>query len=234
VLTPRNSSGQTPWVVVSDVEFSGNVVAHSGSAFNLLGHDDTDPTGQLARIAIRDNLVFDIAAETWGGAGVFAQIGGEPRDIAFDHNTVLHTGNIVTFYSGSYVNGAGVRVTGGAIAGFVFTNNLMRHNAYGIFGTGQAYGNGSITYYAPGAVVQRNVMASDASPASRYPAGNFFPTVSAFTSAFRNAAAQDFRLVPDSPYRAAGLDGKDLGCDFATLPIWAPPAAPTLLRIRSN
>ena len=43
VLTPRNSSGQTPWVVVSDVEFSGNVVAHSGSAFNLLGHDDTRP-----------------------------------------------------------------------------------------------------------------------------------------------------------------------------------------------
>ena len=37
VLTPRNSSGHTPWVVVSDVEFSGNVVAHSGSAFNLLG-----------------------------------------------------------------------------------------------------------------------------------------------------------------------------------------------------
>jgi hypothetical protein len=219
-------------VVVSDVEFSGNVVAHSGSAFNLLGHDDTDPSGQLARVAIRDNLVYDIASETWGGAGVFAQIGGEPREVVFDHNTVLHNGNIVTFYAGSFVDGSGARVTGGAIAGFVFTNNLMRHNAYGIFGTGQAYGNGSIDYYAPGAVVQRNVMATDGSPASRYPADNFFPPVAAFTSTFRNAAAQDYRLAPTSPYLGAGLDGKDLGCDYGALPIAAPPAAPTLLRIR--
>jgi hypothetical protein len=116
----------------------------------------------------------------------------------------------------------------------VFTNNLMRHNAYGMFGTGQAYGNGSIAYYAPGALVQRNVMASDASPASRYPADNAFPSIAAFTSTFRNAAAFDFRLAPASPYVRAGLDGKDLGCDFGALPPAAPPAAPTLLRIRPN
>ena len=139
------------------------------------GHDDTDISGQLARVVIKDNLVFDINGSTWEGAGIFAQIGGEPRDITFDHNTVMHTGNIVTFYSGSYINASGASVTGGPIAGFVFTNNLLQHNAYGIFGSGQAYGNGTLAYYAPGAVVQRNVMATDKSVASRYPADNQFP-----------------------------------------------------------
>jgi hypothetical protein len=232
VFTPRNSSGVNPWVVVEDIEFSGNIVAHSGSAFNLLGHDDTDPSGQLARIVIRNNLVFGVNGGTWGGAGVFAQLGGEPRDIRIDHNTVLHDGNIVTFYSGSYPNGSGVRVTGGPITGFVFTNNLLKHNSYGIFGTSQAYGNGSLAYYAPGAVVQRNVMASDKAVASRYPVDNQFPTVAAFLASFQNAAALDYRLAAGSPFIGVGTDGQNLGCDFTTLLTSAPPpSAPRATRL---
>ena len=230
VLTPRNSSGQTPWVVVSDVEFSGNVVAHAGSAFNLLGHDDTDISGQLARVVIRNNLVFDINGSTWNGTGTFAQIGGEPAAITFDHNTILHSGNIVTFYSGSYITASGAKVTGGPVTGFVFRNNLVPHNAYGIFGTGQAYGNGSLAYYAPGAVVQRNVMASSSSLASRYPPDNQFPSIAAFNATFQNAAAQNYRLAAGSPYIGAATDGKDIGCDFATLYVSAPPPPPAALR----
>jgi hypothetical protein len=231
VLTPRNSSGQTPWVVVSDVEFSSNVIAHSGSAFNLLGYDDTASTGQLARVVIKDNLVYDITGSTWEGAGTFAQIGGEPIGIVFDHNTVMHSGNIVTFYSGSYINASGARVTGGPVGGFVFTNNLLNHNAYGIFGSGQGYGNQTLSHYAPGAVVQRNVMANNASVASRYPADNQFPSLAAFNASFRNAAAQDYRLVAGSPYVNAGIDGRNIGCDFTTLYAVAPPAATRGLRI---
>jgi len=230
VLTPRNSSGLTPWVVVSDVEFSGNVIAHAGGAFNLLGHDDTAISGQLARVLVTDNLVLDIDGSAWDGAGTFAQIGGEPAAITFDHNTVMHSGNIVTFYSGSYVNASGAKVSGGPVTGFVFRNNLLPHNAYGIFGTGQAYGNGSLNYYAPGAVVERNVMASNASLASRYPPDNQFPSLAAFTATFRNAAAQDYRLAPGSPYIGAGTDGKNIGCDFTLLPAAAPPPAPAGLR----
>ena len=61
-------------------------------------------------------------------------MGGEPRDITIDHNTVLHTGNIVNFYLGVYMNSSGVKVTAGPIRGFVFTNNMGKHNTYGIFG----------------------------------------------------------------------------------------------------
>jgi hypothetical protein len=232
VFTPRNSSGRTPWVVVEDVEFSGNIVSHTSSAFNLLGHDDTAQSGQLARILIKDNLVFNVDSAAWGGVGLFAQIGGEPRDITIDHNTVMHTGNIVTFYSGTYINSSGATVTGGPIAGFTFTTNLVKHNQYGIFGSGQAYGSGSLNYYAPGAVFRRNVLATDRDVASRYPPDNLFPAVSSFNSAFYNATGLDFRIaLAGSSYMLAGTDGRDLGCDFGALPVAARPLAPSRARI---
>jgi len=230
VFTPRNSGGQPTSWVVEDVEFSGNIVAHSSSGFNLLGHDDLAPSGQLARVLIKNNLLYDIGM-TWGGTGTFAQIGGEPRDITIDHNTVLHEGNIITFYSGTYTNSSGVRVTGGPVAGLVITNNLIKHNAYGIFGNGQAYGNGSLTYYAPTATVLGNVIASDASVASRYPAGNQFPSVSSFLASFGNAGSYDYRLRPTSPYLVAGTDGQDLGPAFGMLPATMAPLPPGRARV---
>jgi hypothetical protein len=214
VLTPRNSSGRTPWVTIEDVEFSGNVIRSVASVFNILGHDDTARSGQLARLVIRDNLAYDVHSGRWGGTGTFAQIGGEPRDITIDHNTVLHTGNIVLFYLGSYINSSGTKVTAGKIQGFTFTNNMGKHNAYGIFGSGQSYGIGSLNYYTPGSVVRRNVLASDKSVASRYPPDNFFPTVAAFTAGFTDPSNRDYRLVSWSPYVDAGTDGRDIGCAF--------------------
>ena len=71
VLTPRNSSGRTPWVVVEDVEFSNNVIRSASSVFNILGHDDTARSGQLARLLIKNNLAYDIHAGNWGGTGTF-------------------------------------------------------------------------------------------------------------------------------------------------------------------
>jgi hypothetical protein len=215
VLTPRNSSGRTPWVTVEDVEISGNVIRSVASVFNILGHDDTARSGQLARLLIRDNLAYDVHAGRWGGTGTFAQIGGEPKDITIDHNTVLHTGNIVLFYSGTYVNSSGTKVTAGPVRGFVFTNNMGKHNDYGIFGSGQSMGTASLNYYAPGSVVRRNVLASDTSVASRYPPDNFFPTVAAFTAGFTDPANRDYRLVSWSPYVDAGTDGRDIGCAFS-------------------
>jgi hypothetical protein len=212
VFTPRNSSGQNPWVVVEDVEFSGNVLRRTSAGFNLLGHDNTAQSGQLARIRIANNLMYEIGGAPWGGSGIFAQLGGEPRDITFDHNTVLHTGHIMSLYSGSYINGSGVQVPGGPIVGLVFTNNLIKHNAYGIFGSGQAYGNGSLNFYAPGAIVRRNVMGTDKSVTSRYPTDNQFPSVAAFMAHFLNPSIHDYRLVTSSTYIDAGLDGQDLGC----------------------
>ena len=218
VFTPRNSSGRTPWAVVEDVEFSGNVIRHSGSAFNILGHDDTAPSGQLSRLLIRDNLLYDIDGRAWGGAGVFAQIGGEPRDLTFDHNTVIHTGNVTTFYSGRYVDANGVRVIGGPVRGFVFTNNLLRHNPYGVFGSGAGYGRRALDRYAPGAEFRGNVLATDnASLARRYPPGNAFPTLDEFYAGFVDPTSNRYGVMTGR-HLGPTTDGKALGCDFDKLP----------------
>jgi hypothetical protein len=217
VLTPRNSSGTNPWATVEDVEFNSNIIRHAGGAFNILGRDDTHLSKQLARLKIENNLVYDISASGWAGSGTFAQIGGNPADVTIDHNTILHTGNVVTFYLGLYFTSSGTKVTAPPVDGFAFTNNMLKHNAYGIFGSGRAYGNDSINYYAPGAIVTKNVFAIDKSVASRYPAGNLFPTVAAFMATFVNPAAEDYRLVTGSPYIGIGTDGANLGC---TLPGW--------------
>jgi hypothetical protein len=178
-----------------------------------------------------NNLVYDVSSADWGGTGYFAQIGGQPADITFDHNTVMHNGNAVTFYSGSYLDANGASVPGGPISGFRFTNNMLKHNAYGIFGSGQAFGTGSLNFYAPGAVVTNNVMASDTSVSSRYPAGNFFPTVAAFLAGFENAAASNYRLLSTSPYVRAGSDGRDIGYAPTLAVYGTAPAAPAALRI---
>ncbi len=231
VLTPRNSSGQTPWVVIEDVEFSGNVVAHSGSGFNLLGRDNNNPSGLLARVLIKDNLVYDID-DTWEGVGTFAQVGGGPRDVTFDHNTVMHSGNILTFYGSTLLDANGLPVPVEPVVGFVFTNNLLKHNIYGIFGdSGRGYGSSALAFYAPGAIVRRNAMATDKSMASRYPPDNQFPSVASFTASFQNAAAQDYRLMPGSTFINAGTDGRNLGCEYALLSAYLPPVSPGDFRV---
>jgi hypothetical protein len=210
VFTPRNSSSRNAWITIEDVDFVENVVRHSGSAFNILGHDDSAQTGQLARLLIKNNIVHDISSTAWGGAGIFAQLGGEPRDVTIDHNTILHNGNIITFYFGTYYNSSNVKVTAAPMQGFVFTNNFAKHNSYGMFGSGQGYGNSAINYYAPGAIIRRNVVAGGS--ASRYPPDNFFPATSSFLPSFLNPSLLDFRLVPGSAYKGAGTDGLDVGC----------------------
>jgi hypothetical protein len=98
--------------------------------------------------------------------------------------------------------------------GFVYRNNISAVGSYGIFGGGQQQGNVSLAYYAPGSVVTKNVIAGASSVV--YPAGNYFPN-SIYDARFVNAFAGNYALASDSPYRAAGTDGKDLGVDFAAL-----------------
>lgn len=102
--------------------------------------------------------------------------------------------------------------------GVVFTNNIVTYGRYGLAGSGKASGNSVIEFYFPGGVFQRNVfigMPAEVKP-SQYPGGNFF-VASADDVKFVDRVGGNYRLAPDSPFRNAGADGKDLGADI-TLP----------------
>ena len=203
VFTPRNSSGACTWCAVEDVLFRLNIVRHVAAGVNILGYDNTAPSGQARRITIRDNLFYDVNKTAWAGNGWAVMVGDGPADIVIDHNTIDHDGTSVIYAYGASASGVQV------------TNNLMRHGSYGIFGSSTAYGMATIDGHFPGGVVTSNVLAGGS--ASRYPAGNLFPTVAAHLAQFMAPASGDYRLVAGSSYAGAALDGTDLGANIAEI-----------------
>jgi hypothetical protein len=227
LFTPR-ASGTAPWSTVEHVRFENNIVRHSGSAINVTGYDNLAPTRQLRDLVIRNNLFTDINSGTWGGSGVFLQIGDEAADVHVEHNTVLQTGHIVSVYGGTPT---APRVS----TGFRFVSNIVNHNAYGIYGNGVGTGNPAIATYLPGSVIVGNVMAGG--NAGVYPTGNVFPTVAFLMSQFVNASAGDYRLIATSTLRvlAQGVPGVDFDELQRVMSgtTGVPPAAPTGLRVVS-
>ena len=72
----------------------------------------------------------------------------------------------------------------------------------------------TINTYFPGSVFMKNVMVGG--PSGIYPPDNFFPP-SFDQVVFVDRAAGNYRLAPASPYKNAGTDSKDIGCDFDAL-----------------
>jgi hypothetical protein len=201
LFTVRNQDGKAPWSVVQDVTFTNNIVRHSASGFNMHGSDDNAPSMASRRFRIANNLLEDIDGKRWNGGGIAFQINRGPHDLTIENNSVFHTGSVVT---------VGIKPN----QNLVFRNNLFPHNEYGVKGDGVGTGNGTIDTYFSGSVFRKNVMVGGAS--ADYPPDNFFPP-SFDQVGLVNLAAGNYRLAPSSPYKNAGTDKKDIGCDFDEL-----------------
>jgi hypothetical protein len=199
LFTVRNQDGEAPFSTVEDVTFRGNVVRSSGSAVSVLGRDDArgGQSGQTRRILIRDNFFYDIGGARWGGAGTLFQLLEGTAEVTIEHNTAIHSGNVIT-------------AEGAPHQAFVFRDNVVAHNQYGIIGSGKGVGQPALAAYFPGGVVRRNVLAGGSK--DQYPPDNFFPPkLDQVVSV--DSPAGVVRLAPQSPYRRAGTDGRDLGAD---------------------
>ena len=215
VFTPRNQSNTAPWVIVKNVVIQNNVIRHVAAAFNVLGYDDISTSQQTQDITVRNNLLYDIST-AWQipghpSPGRLAIIGAGPKNITFDHNTVLNNGSSTIFIYG------GKTPTGVQITGFELTNNLLSEQSYAIYGDKKGAGTLGLNYYTPAAIVQRNTFA-DAS-AKLYPVGNDFPTMTQWLADFVNpsVAVADYHLKSTSLSNNAGTDGKDIGVDYTEL-----------------
>jgi len=212
LFTVRNQDGRCSWCQVDHINFEQNIVQHSAAGINILGYDNNGASLQTNALTFRNNLFADIDSSHWGGNGYFALLSGNPRDITFDHNTIISD------------HGSGIlQLDGPVIQQFKFTNNLAKVNAYGIIGTSHGPGNDSISAFLPAATIAQNVMAGG-NPGS-YPGGNSFPTTGQFEAQFVSYTGGDYRLLTASPWRGAGLDGLDLGAVFGAAPAPSAPAA---------
>lgn len=203
LFTPRNQGGTAPWSNVQDVTFVHNIIRDAGSTINVLGTDNDNPSGQLQRVLVQDNLAYDIDGTAWDGAGIFLEVGAGAESLKVDHNTVLQSGNVISAY-------------GTAETGFVFTNNLTPHNAYGVIGDSHAPGNDSIQTFLPSATFTHNALVALPSgmSATSYPPGNLFPASLAAVE-FVDMAMDDYRLQATSPLHDAATDGTDVGANVA-------------------
>jgi hypothetical protein len=206
LFTPRGEDGAAPWATVQDVMFTNNILRHSGSGFNIAGPDGTSPSQPSRRILIRNNLIDDIDGVKWGSAkygpadGRFAQLVGGPANITFDHNTIFQSGSLIV-------------ADGAPSAGFVFRNNIARSNLYGVLGSNRSPGLDALGFYFPKYDFRKNVIVG-APPEITFPADNFLLPILSRVG-FVDLLKGDYRLAPASPYKKAGADGKDIGCDFS-------------------
>jgi len=196
VLTVRDEEGKAPWVVVEDVTFSDNVVTGAGNGVNILGRDTSHPGGggRAGRIRIANNVFDDIGGPRWGGKGTLFQVLAGVSDVVIEHNTALQTGGIVM-------------AEGGPFRRFVLRDNVVRHNQYGIAGTGTGIGVPTLLAQFPGSVVTGNVIVGG--QAGRYPPGNSFPQTLEEVG-FVDMARRNWAIAGTSWVRGAASDGKTL------------------------
>lgn len=198
LFTPRNQDGGSPWSVVEDVTFANNVIRHVGGGINVLGKDDIHPSQQTRRIAIRNNVFFDVGGD-WGNGRLFQLLDGTTH-IAIEHNTALHTGSIL--FGGDHA----------PHTGFVFQNNITPHNEHGIIGSSTESGTQTLARYFPRAVVRDNVIIGG--QAGQYPPDNIF------VGSVDDAGIGDLRsgrLRPTGGERFEGTDGRPAGADVASV-----------------
>jgi hypothetical protein len=160
LFTVRNQDGEAPWSAVEDVIFTNNLVRHVAAGINMLGRDDNQTSQRTRRVAIRNNVFLDVGG-SWGNGRLFQMLDGV-SGVSIEQNTAFQTGSILA---------------GGDTAphtSFVFQNNVVSHNEYGISGSGTGPGNATLGRYFPGAVVRGNVIVGG--NASQYPKDNTFPS----------------------------------------------------------
>jgi hypothetical protein len=187
LFTVRNQDGTAPWSVVQDVDFSGNVVRHVAAGVNILGYDDSPSSSQQTRrVAIRNNYFADVGGG-WGGSGTLFQVLNRTSDVTIERNSGFQTGNVLM-------------AEGAPHRSFVFRDNIVLENAYGILGTGTAPGIPTLAAYFPSAQVSGNVFIGG-TPAP-YPSGNLL--AASVGVVFTDPAT---RLSPRQPYRQAGASG---------------------------
>jgi hypothetical protein len=122
--------------------------------------------------------------------------------VTIDHNTAFQSGSILS---------ADLAPS----PGLVFTNNIVQHNTYGMFGSGKGTGIPALDYYFPGYLLRRNVIVGAPDP-RLYPADNYFPATVAL-GGFVDLAGGDYRLAEQSAYHRAATDGTDIGADMSLL-----------------
>ena len=195
LFTPRHDN-TAPWTGIQDVTFTNNIVRHATHGLGISGQDSTHVTDRTMRILVRNNLFDDVGGARWSGGGILFQILNGAMDVVIENNTAVHTGTIIM-------------AEGPPQLRFVFRNNIVLHNTYGVHNTGSGVNRSFPDWIFEGNVI----VGTPPSLIKRYPVNNFFSA--ALTEVqFVNSVIGNYRLSATSPYKRAGIGGRDIGADI--------------------
>jgi hypothetical protein len=180
--------------IIEDIEFTGNIVRASDNAISVYG-----PEGRGGhRLTIRNNLFENIGKrEPNTTSGRFMKSSAWDG-LVVENNTIINAGSIVIAYDAP-------------VRGFVFRNNVVFENEYGFKGDDAASGLQTFDKFFPNADVNFNAIIG--ASAARYRGKNIYP-VSVKQIGFVNAETGNYNLRPDSPLRAKGFQGKNIGAEL--------------------
>ncbi len=232
LLTPKNQAGGNgqnlcPTCQVTDVTIRYCHISHIGSGLQIgIGRSDNGGTPQAGgRYSIHDVLIDDIDASTYEGYGYFALVftafnGPVPvlQHVKLDH--------ISAFPSSEILNLGGP--VSPKMSDFALTNSIVSAGMAPIpfTPTGGGQANCAARGRDPASVLQScfssYVFAKNAIIGAQpvgWPPSNFLlpdPAAVQFVR-YGDGKDGDYRLLPNSKYKRAGLDGKDLGADIKSL-----------------
>jgi hypothetical protein len=236
LLTPKNqhtASGANvcPICKVTDVTVRYTQISHAGGGIAMANvislPEGGAPAAAGTRYSIHD-VVMDDISQKYIGLGTLFMVASAWAVNPLNTFTINHVTGFPDASDGGILI-MGNKITDPMMYGFVFTNNLLTTGTYGIWNVGG--GNTSCAgTLLPLAKLTRcfstytftnNVLAATpaAFPKSAWPANNIFPqTVDdiAFVN-FDNGNGGNYELLPSSPYKSKGTDGKDLGADIVGL-----------------
>ncbi len=207
VITVRNQDTKAPWSTIEDVQITNNIVRHASTGFNILGKDNYAPSQEAKRIRIANNLLEDVF--TPGEIAYFFQINGTDS-VTVEHNTVHQGGNIITSYGEPATN-------------FVFSNNIVQFNLYGVAcSIGSPCPGIPFCHCFPDIKMKGNIIADNANVSASYPIEGAFPPGNYIVSSYDKVGFLDYahgnwQLAASSKYRGKATDGKDPGVDVAAL-----------------
>jgi hypothetical protein len=225
LLTPKNQSDLCPLCVVHDITIRYSTISHAASGITI-GNGASD-SGGLSQGAwnesIHDLVIDDVNAATYGGGGYFLQEGnGDPlfaiHDIVVNHVTAVGPDIGAMMVIGN-------DLTNPMMNNFTWNNSIFAAGKGNVISTGG--GSANCAFHPGGAIAiltacfnpyifNRNAIIG---ASGQWPAGTYAPaTASAVLFVnYNNGAGGNYQLQSSSPFKSAGLDGKDLGADMATL-----------------
>ena len=191
LFTTRADNG--PETIIEDIEFSGNIIRGSGGGVSILGEEGSGGH----KLLIQNNVFDDISSAKWRSVGHFMK-STKWDGLTIENNTIIQTGNITNAY-------------GEPVKNFVFRNNIVFENQYGIKGDNMGSGQEVIDKLFSNGLVIGNIIIGGRS--SLYRERNYYPRT-LLEIGFVDPANGDYRLRPDSPYLKKGVGGKSIGANL--------------------